>query len=467
MTHRTVLSLSRPSFALAVFLTSAACAGHVRVTSPAAAGPAINEASVRSHMEFLASDAMNGRGSGTRDEWIAAAYLAAQMRKWRLEPLGDDNGYVKAVTLESFDVVSAPVLTIGDARFAHGKEMIATAVTLAHTAGRLQKYTPGADVGPQAAVLMPELDQTLAAATSRAAVTLIRASPANLKNWTQIASRPVSFPVRMVDVPETHRPARVLLHPDTYAQLERMADGTSVALDVQAKAGAKSQTWNAIGRLTGRDPVLAKEVILLTAHLDHLGNRSSSKAGEDTIHNGADDDASGCVAVLELMEALASGTRPKRTVVFTWFGSEESGGYGARSFINRPPVPLDQIVANLEFEMIGRPDGAVPPQTLWLTGYERTNLGPELARRGARLVADPHPQQNFFMRSDNIQLALRGVIAQTVSSYGLHKEYHSVSDDVSHIDFAHMTEAIRSMLEPVRWLANSTFKPEWLPGKKP
>jgi Zn-dependent M28 family amino/carboxypeptidase len=173
------------------------------------------------------------------------------------------------------------------------------------------------------------------------------------------------------------------------------------------------------------------------------------------------------VAVLELMEALATGDRPKRTLVFTWFGSEESGGYGASHFIARPPVPLPQIVANLEFEMLGRPDGSVPPQTLWLTGYERTNLGPELARRGARLVADPHPQQNFFMRSDNYQLALRGVVAQTVSSYGLHKQYHTVSDDVAHVDFAHMTEAIRSMLQPVRWLANSTFKPAWLPGKKP
>jgi hypothetical protein len=419
-------------------------------------------------MEFLAGDAMNGRGSGTRDEWIAASYLAAQMRKWGLEPLGDDGGYVKTVNLESFKVVEPPVLTVGDTRFAHGKEMIATAITGAQITGRLQKYTKGADVGPGAAVLMPELDQALAAATSRAAVTLIRASPANLKNWTQIASRPVSLPVRIVDTPAPPRPARVLLHPDTYAQLERSADGTAVRLDVQVQAAAKSQTWNAVGRLAGRDPVLSKDVILLTAHLDHLGSQSSGASdGSDTIYNGADDDASGCVAVLELMEALATGKRTKRTLVFTWFGSEEVGGHGAQFFIDRPPVPLDTIVANLEFEMIGRPDAAVAAQTLWLTGYDRTNLGPELARRGARLVADPHPQQNFFARSDNFQLAQRGVIAQTVSSFGLHKQYHAVSDDVRHIDFAHMTEAIRSMLEPVRWLANSSFRPEWLPGKKP
>src|SRR4030095_92062 len=107
-------------------------------------------------------------------------------------------------------------------------------------------------------------------------------------------------------------------------------------------------------------------------------------------------------------------------------------------FIDRPPVPLANIVANLEFEMIGRPDSSVPARTLWLTGYERSNLGPELARRGARLVADPHPQQNFFTRSDNYVLALRGVVAHTVSSFGLHTDYHRPSDDITKIDFPFM-----------------------------
>jgi aminopeptidase-like protein len=104
---------------------------------------------------------------------------------------------------------------------------------------------------------------------------------------------------------------------------------------------------------------------------------------------------------------------------------------------------------------------------LWLTGYERSTLGPELARQGAKLVQDPHPEENFFTRSDNIQFARRGVIAHTVSSFGLHKEYHQASDEVRHINFAHMTSAIRSMLGPIRWLADSGFTPEWLPGMKP
>jgi aminopeptidase-like protein len=83
------------------------------------------------------------------------------------------------------------------------------------------------------------------------------------------------------------------------------------------------------------------------------------------------------------------------------------------------------------------------------------------------LVADPHPAEKFFARSDNFTLALRGVVAQTVSSFGLHADYHQVTDDISHIDFGHMTESIQSLLAPIRWLADSDFKPDWLPGGRP
>jgi Zn-dependent M28 family amino/carboxypeptidase len=228
---------------------------------------------------------------------------------------------------------------------------------------------------------------------------------------------------------------------------------------------AEAATTNVIGILRGKDPSLSKETILLSAHLDHLGVREGL-AG-DNIFNGADDDASGVTAVLELAEALAKGKRPKRTVVIALFGSEEIGGWGARYFQEHPPVPLESFVANLEFEMIGRADPAVPAHTLWLTGYERSDLGPQLAAHGARLVADPHPEQNFFRRSDNYVLARKGIIAQTVSSYGLHGDYHRPSDDLAHIDFAHMTEAISSMIGPVKWLVNTNFKPQWTKDGKP
>ncbi|MEO6981824.1 MAG: M28 family peptidase [Edaphobacter sp.] len=225
----------------------------------------------------------------------------------------------------------------------------------------------------------------------------------------------------------------------------------------------RTETWNAIAILRGTTS--PNEVILLTAHLDHLG--IGPAVNGDAIYNGADDDASGTTAVLTLAHILATGRRPRRTIVFALFGSEEIGGYGNRAFLHHPPIPLSSIVANLEFEMIGRPDPAVPAGTLWLTGYDRTDLGPQLAKHGARLVKDPHPTEKFFQRSDNYALARQGIIAQTVSSFGLHKDYHQPSDELRTIDFPHMTNAIASMVAPIRWLANAKWKPQWNPGSKP
>jgi hypothetical protein len=242
-----------------------------------------------------------------------------------------------------------------------------------------------------------------------------------------------------------------------------------------AAPAPKRQTWNVLGFIAGAPPKeqrngqeksQSREVILLSAHMDHLGVREV-EVGQDGIYNGTDDDASGCVAVLELARSLARGARSRRAVYVAFFGSEESGGWGARYFLEHLPFEKSDLVANLEFEMIGRADPAVASDELWLTGYDRSDLGPTLARQGARLVPDPHPEQNFFMRSDNYALARQGVVAHTVSSFGLHPDYHQASDDIAHIDFPHMARAIASLEKPVRWLANSSFKPVWNSGQQP
>ena len=448
----------RPAIAAALSAAVlSGCATHT-ITAP----------SVRGHMEFMASDAINGRGSGTRDEWIAATYIASQLRRWGIEPLGDDGGYVQAVELSRTQVAAPPVLTAGGLRLTHGKEMLVQGLTALHVAGPLHKFQRGTAVAAGAIVLLPEdAGADAAVAVNNAAAVLTSENAQSRARWDVQGARTISLPARIVALPVqpagAGRPTRITLDKTAHAAITALADGTVISLDAIGTEVA-SHTWNAVGRLTGRDAAMTNDVILLTAHLDHLGGNGT---GADKIFNGADDDASGSAAVLELAEALAKGKRPKRTVIFAWFGSEEAGGYGARYFVERPPVPLERIIANLEFEMIGRTDKAVAAHTLWLTGYERSNLGPELARRGARIVADPHPDQNFFERSDNITLARKGVVAQTVSSYGLHTDYHQVTDDVAHLDVAHMTDAIQSMLAPVRWLANSRFTPAWLPGKRP
>jgi Zn-dependent M28 family amino/carboxypeptidase len=258
----------------------------------------------------------------------------------------------------------------------------------------------------------------------------------------------------------------LLLSAAAAAELEKAPAGATVTYGGDVEVVEEGATWNAVGMLPGADAALSTEVVMLSAHLDHLGERPAG-AGGDAIYNGADDDASGCAAVLELARALAAGPRPRRTVYFVCFGSEESGGLGSKYFVDNAPMPVSQIVANLNFEMLGRPDPAVESGQLWLTGFDRSNLGPSLVRRGAKLVADPHPEEGFFQRSDNYTLALRGVVAQSVSSFGLHEDYHQPGDEISKIDFGHMARAIGSILGPVRWLVRTRFRPVWDPGEAP
>src|SRR5205085_11472327 len=139
---------------------------------------------------------------------------------------------------------------------------------------------------------------------------------------------------------------------------------------------------------------------------------------DDNIYNGACDDASGTATVLELARAIAAGAKPKRTVVFALFGSEELGGLGSTYFLSHSPIPLADYTANLEFEMLAWPAPKLQPNVLWMTAFDRTDFGPDLAKHGANLVADPYPGQDFFQRSDNYVLATKGLVAQPIGTPG-------------------------------------------------
>lgn len=434
----------------------------------------VQEKDVRAHMEFLASDALQGRGSGTQYELIAGRYVAAQLRQFGIAPAGDaepanQKSFLQAVQTTNRTFAKPPTLSLGadgnSTRFTHGQEMLVGRIAAAHISGRLQKIDASGKAQRGDVVFIQSGEaQQLSSSVSEvinqgAAAVLIEETPRWRRNWSP---EPPSF--REIAGVST-RPFNLIILSTAAAQAMRQApEGTPIEVSGQLAEPDNQLTWNVIGELRGSDAKLSREAVVISAHMDHLGVRAGDG---DQIYNGADDDASGVTAVLELARALGTGPRPRRTVYFVLFGSEEVGGFGAQYFLERPPAPLETIIANLEFEMIGRPDSKVAADTLWLTGYERSNLGPQLAARGARLVADPHPEQNFFQRSDNYALARRGVVAHTVSSFGLHPEYHQPNDDLAHINFPHMTRAINSMLAPVRWLVNSSFRPTWVEGQRP
>ena len=222
---------------------------------------------------------------------------------------------------------------------------------------------------------------------------------------------------------------------------------------------------NVVGMIPGSDPELRDETVVVGAHLDHVGIRPN--ASGDSIYNGADDDASGVVTVLEAGRVMAAGPKPRRTVIFIAFTGEEGGPSGSRWYIEHPVRPIAQTVAQLQVEMVARPDSlAGGVGKAWLTGYERSTMGEMLAAAGIPIVADPRPAQSFFMRSDNIRFARAGIPAHTLSSFGMHTDYHQPGDETSKADFAHMATVIGAAARAVRLLADGP-KPEWKPGGKP
>lgn len=437
---------------------------------------AVCAACIRGNLEHLAGPELHGRGSGTPDEYHAAQYIAAQLKSYGLAPAAGNNDYIQTATIKTRAVTTAPVLTFDAAgkptSWKHGNEFATMQLPEPDISAPLQKLdlsnpqTSPSMVKAGAAVLFKVKPDTTRQDVQRA-ISPYRASKAALLIVPEVSGAAAMFQRLGSQLPRAEKrigdapagPDLILLKSELAQQLWSLSDGTVLKLHADVTPWTITHTWNVLAKIDGTKQ--KEQVILLSAHLDHLGVRDGK------MYPGADDDASGTVAVMELARALAKEKRPQRTLVFALFGSEEEGLLGSRYFLEQPTFPVHDIVANLNFEMIGRPDTKVKPNELWLTGWERTDLGPQLAAHGAQLVGDPHPEENFFMRSDNYALAQDGIVAQTVSSYGLHKDYHQPTDTLDKVDWQHLDSAIGSMIAPVSWLANSDFTPQWNQGQRP
>lgn len=427
---------------------------------------------VRAHEEFLASDVMQGRGSATRDEEITATYVASEFMAYGLKMAPGMSGYLQGAEIVAPMLDGHATVSAGGVTLQEGKDFDLLNSPGKMAEGKLLLVAVGdiaaAKVERGAAVLVTGVADVDAALNAYgglrrkgAAVVLLVQAPGT-ENLLGMLGGTTRTPIRLADDPAPlARPTFVLVHADAAAKL---TDGSTVSVAVKLLPDAKPRrTFNAIGYLQGTDA--NSGTILLTAHLDHLG--VGRPVNGDAIYNGANDDAAGTTAVLELAHALAAGPKLKRSVLFVCYGSEEAGELGSTYFGKHSPVPLKDLVTNLEFEMIGNQDPKMPKGVLLLTGWERSNLGPTLKAHGALLGPDPYPEQHFFERSDNYALALQGVVAHTAAGWGTPPTYHQPSDDLAHLDVPFMTSAIQSLVEPVRWLADSDFKPEWVAGGRP
>jgi Zn-dependent M28 family amino/carboxypeptidase len=225
--------------------------------------------------------------------------------------------------------------------------------------------------------------------------------------------------------------------------------------------------YNVVGVVRGSDPALRQSYVAYGAHYDHIGIQPA--VGGDSIANGADDDGSGSTALLALARAFQQGPRPRRSVLFVWHTGEEKGLFGSARFVDRPTVPIDSVVAQLNADMIGRN----APDSLYVVGPAAAPRGQ--SRRLGEVVdsvngagerpftfnrewdSPTHPEQIYF-RSDHYNYARKGVPIVFFTT-GLHEDYHKVTDEVGKIDFDKMARVSRLMYDVGAALANSPARP--------
>jgi Zn-dependent M28 family amino/carboxypeptidase len=207
---------------------------------------------------------------------------------------------------------------------------------------------------------------------------------------------------------------------------------------------AKLPMFNVVGVLPGKSK--PNEYVVFSAHYDHLGVIKA--VNQDSIANGADDDASGTTAVIELAKYFSRKNDNERTLIFVAFTAEEIGGYGSQYFSKQ--LNPDEVVAMFNIEMIGK-ESKFGKNNAFITGYERSDFGKILQKNlvgtDFKFYPDPYPKQNLFYRSDNATLAKLGVPAHTISSDQIDtdKLYHSVDDEFESMDIGNITEIIKAI----------------------
>ena len=468
---------------------------------------------VRRRIGIIADDSMLGRATPSPQLDQVAAYVAREFARLGLQPGGDSGTFLQhyPLELERFDPESASIRIAGRAggsTWRSGQDVLlvqgqppvgdtdtpATLVTgtvaapgpathpldSAAVAGKVVflAYGPGVDaVAQQVLPLRPLLLMLVAdfpdsiwaklpghsasqrvrnpsegdapespgvfvvrLATARALFTPAGAPPESLRAWSRrpVAARP------LVDVS---------LHIAVHQQLVQPASAPNV-----------------VGMLEGSDPTLKKEYVLFTAHMDHIGTPGAGEGcvarGADSICNGADDDGSGTVAVLELAQAFATArARPKRSLLFVTVSGEERGLWGSAYVADHPPVPLARVIADLNSDMVGRN----AKDTLAVIGREHSDLGATLdsvARAHPELnikpVGDLWPQEHLYSRSDHYNFARKGVPILFFTT-GLHPDYHEVTDSPDKIDVEKEARFARLVFYLGEALANRARRPRWNP----
>jgi hypothetical protein len=468
----------------------------------------ISAASMREHLKFIASDELQGRNTPSPGLDRAAEYVAAQFKKAGLQAVGDQEYFQTANWVQplrdpktfSLSIQSGNQILNADptqvsftfpgALSLRGVSLVK--VDFANTASHAE--LKASDIEGKAVITeLPDLQQAdrsqrgLLIQAQNAFLSRLQSLKAALVlSISRNAAGGTGFsPGRLID-PENRPPqggqagqagqqAAVLpivqLFGSGAASLFDALPfgGTSakLSINVDAPTEVPVKLRNVIGLLPGSDRVLRETYVLVTAHYDHLGV-NPNVAGPDKIFNGANDDGSGTVSVMEIAAALSKlKQKPKRSIVFMTVFGEEKGLLGSRYYGRHPIFPIEKTVADVNLEQIGRTDDSEGPQvaTCAVTGFDFSDVG-EIFKAAGDLVGikvfkHPTKSDSYFGRSDNQALADQGVPAHTLSVAYEYPDYHRVGDHWDKVDYDNMVKVDRMVALGLLMIANNPIEPKW------
>ncbi len=459
----------------------------------------ISADSLKGHLSFLASDLLEGRETPSRGLDLAAEYIAAQFRRAGLEPVGDDGYFQTADWVYVEPDPSSFRLDIavdGQSTRARG-DRVGVRWLRAHEIARAGLFKadyrasaglePGQVAGRAVVVEYPDvrrLGGPQGVATRRSIAEfkarMAALKPAMVVNIVRAADEASGVVPRLLD-PRTPSasepsdddpsgpPALSVHDPEIIALLDAIPPGQATAtaschLDEPTRRPVKLR--NVVGLLRGSDPALKDTCVMVTAHYDHLGVRGP--AGPDRIFNGANDDGSGTVSVVEIASALGTlERRPRRSILFATFFGEEHGLLGSRYLGRHPVVPVEKTVADLNLEQVGRTDDAEGPQVARasLTGFGYSDVSTTLAAageaEGVKVVKHPRNSDLYFGRSDNQALADLGVPAHTLCVAFEFPDYHGAADHWDKLDYPNMARVDRMVARALLAIADDPNEPKW------
>jgi hypothetical protein len=452
------------TFAGISFLAALLCAG---ATAPQqAAINRISADSMRGNLSFLASDALEGRATPSRGLAIAAEFIASRFRRAGLEPVGQN--YFQTAD----QVTVTPKLDDFRMTLAAGGdelELSSVDATVRSLQGIDMKNAPVIDLceaGASACPPMPDISGKIVAGDARKygsepALAALRAAKPAIVLLVEKASRgkQPAGPWQG-DAADAATPIIRIFNEDAAAAV---ADGRAMTLSIHlappVRSDAKSN--NVLGLLPGSDLALRGQYVIVSAHYDHLG----IKGGR--IYNGANDDGSGVVSVIEIASALASlEVRPKRSILFAAFFGEEEGLLGSRYYTHHPAVPLSATVANINLEQMGRTDEQDGREVgaFAFTGPSFSDLPSAMtaaARAQGVKVYNKRGADSFFDRSDNYPFAQAGVVAHTVVVAFEFPDYHAPGDKWEKIDYGNMAAVDRAIAAGILQISDAAQAPKW------